>query len=1123
MFLARHHATGQLMTLKVAKAGEVAAGALRREAKILSGLRHPGLPVLVAADGAASPPWLATAWRDGWQTLRSRLCGVWSPGALGAHRDEARRVMAEVCAALAYLHAQGIAHRDVTPENVLLAPGGGALLADLGMARAFDAGGKEPLEVAGVVEGAPGYMAPEQICGDRVDGRADLYALGCVLHEVVCGRPPFEGAPVEVLRQHLHERPRPLGGGVPPELEAIVLRCLAKDPRDRPSSAEEVAEALGHPLAGRPLLHRPAMVGRGDVLAAGARAFDAAKVGQASLLLLVGEPGAGKTRCLSELAEAASRGGFRVIASGNPPRPGAPLDALRPAMEAMLAAPELLPAEDVEILRRYFQPEALPGAAHERWQVESALRRGLAGLSRSRPLLLVLDDLQWADEASVAALAALGEERRSVGWVAIAAACRAHEGSACREWLGAAGWPIHALAGLSRGEVQSLAQELLAGRAVPPELTAVLERQGGGNPFFISEYVRMAVAERVLSRDPTGRWRLEGGAEAARRLPVPGSLRELLQRAMERLSPPACAAAEVASIAGRVVDRALVARLCGLPEGTAPRALQELRDGGVLEEEGGELRFRHDAFREAVAARIPGERRRALHQGCALALESRGAGDDPRIAGAMAKHWEAAGEPLRACDYLEQAGRRALALGACGDAIAALKRALEIGVEAGAGRRARWRLLLGESYQGQTDHHEAAVHLRGALQSWGLRVPRSRLGWALRLVAAVLSQTLPRRWRRARRLDPEARHAATRLAEALFWTQQLLAFGACTVWCVDMAERAGDRAPARQYAQLGLLAGLAGAHRMARRYFHQAATSGEGTGAALLYEGTYRGLQGDLASSGLLLDRALASLRGARHVHDLTMAHLGRAAADFLACRFEASLARLRAVREEDQSGASLVRVWTYSAEASCLMQLGRHGEAVGPLEEGLEVARCSGDRLGQFLLGAQLALMLFLRGDRARVLGLARTSLALSGDSPYSLQAVLGGYRCASLALLWEWERAGRPAPEVAEMARRSVRLLRSGLKRYPVAVSGSLLCAGLLEWHSGNRRKAARLWRQGLRRCIGSSTRMDEALLHVELARPGASPDPAFHERRAGEIAQEIGCAAHLAALRAARGRSG
>src|SRR5213076_2455451 len=159
------------------------------------------------------------------------------------------RILRDVCDALAYAHGHGIVHRDVKPDNVLLS-GKHALVTDFGVAKAVaSSSGGGTLTSLGMALGTPAYMAPEQAAGDpTVDHRADLYAVGALGYELLAGRPPFSGlSPQGILAAQVTTTPDPVTqhrDSVPPALAALIMRCLAKHPADRPQSAEELVGQL---------------------------------------------------------------------------------------------------------------------------------------------------------------------------------------------------------------------------------------------------------------------------------------------------------------------------------------------------------------------------------------------------------------------------------------------------------------------------------------------------------------------------------------------------------------------------------------------------------------------------------------------------------------------------------------------------------------------------------------------------------------------------------------------------------------------------------------------------------------------------------------------------------------
>jgi serine/threonine protein kinase len=165
--------------------------------------------------------------------------------------DQAVGIAAQICDALSAAHAQGVVHRDIKPANILLTPSGLAKVCDFGIARLVNQQHTQ-LTAPYTTIGTSGYMAPEQATGTAVDARTDLYALGCVLYSMLTGTPPYAGDnPLAVMWQHQHQpipSARATRPDVPPDLDVVIGRLLAKNPNDRPATALEV----GAKLAGSP-------------------------------------------------------------------------------------------------------------------------------------------------------------------------------------------------------------------------------------------------------------------------------------------------------------------------------------------------------------------------------------------------------------------------------------------------------------------------------------------------------------------------------------------------------------------------------------------------------------------------------------------------------------------------------------------------------------------------------------------------------------------------------------------------------------------------------------------------------------------------------------------------------
>jgi eukaryotic-like serine/threonine-protein kinase len=236
----------------------------RREAQSAASLNHPAV-VAVYDTGednvnGVALPYIVMEYVDG-STLRELL-----QSGRKLLPERALEITAGICRALDYSHRQGIVHRDIKPANVMLTRNGEVKVMDFGIARAV-ADTAATMTATSAVIGTAQYLSPEQARGERADARSDIYATGCLLYELLTGRPPFVGdSPVSVAYQHVREDPVPpsqLDPEIPPVCDAIVLKALAKNPENRYQTAGEMREDIDRALSGRPVTATP-------LLAAGA-------------------------------------------------------------------------------------------------------------------------------------------------------------------------------------------------------------------------------------------------------------------------------------------------------------------------------------------------------------------------------------------------------------------------------------------------------------------------------------------------------------------------------------------------------------------------------------------------------------------------------------------------------------------------------------------------------------------------------------------------------------------------------------------------------------------------------------------------------------------------------------
>ncbi|QRN97848.1 AAA family ATPase [Archangium violaceum] len=1186
VYRARHSGTGQLVALKTVRLPDAALmRGLRRELHALGRLRHPGIVQVLAEGVDDGLPWYAMEFLEG-STLRELLAAWWreapdSSAPAAGRLTEALGLVRRICAALGFLHGEGIVHRDLKPDNIVVRPDGQPVLMDFGLVSAFGgARSRESLDVGGAMEGSSGYMAPEQISGELVDARADLYALGCILYEMVTGRPVFSGEGWDVLRQHLSEPPPPPSRwvrGVPPALEELLMRLLAKQSRERIGYASDVSSGLaslgarvedGTYPPQRAYLYRPEFVGRRALLEEAERALDDARWGRGRCVLLGAESGAGKTRLAMELATAANRRDFRVITGECLPlEVAAPLQPFRPLLQAVAdhcraggaQVTGSLLGEHGPLLALYepslaslsppgtlAEPAALP-AQEARQRLLGALTQVLSAFVAEQPMLLVLDDLHWADELSLSVLEHLqrGELER-LPMLVLGTWRTEEENEGLRRLLLAPGLTSTRLERLDAEAVATMVCGMLALRTPPRAFVEYLARQSEGNPFFVAEYLRTAVDEGLLGRDAAGVWQVAERGVALDRLeqalPLPGSLRELLGRWLSGLRPDARELLERAAVLGREFDGVLL-----LPERTMDdagqlEALEALRVRNVLEEAGeGRLRFAHDKLREMAYESTPPESRRRLHEEAARAIESRysGTGLFPRHYGALAHHWATAQAEEKALHYLEEAARQALRIGANTEAAGYLEKALAMEARhaeapARGHRRASWEYLLGEAFFGLGDLARAREHLHRALEVLGQPLPRMKPAWGGLLLGQMTRQLahmlLPEPAVQAEELEQEplrtAALATSRLCECYYFTQDMLAMSASAIRAVNLAERAGRRGEVRrQYAQLGYMAGLARMHPLARRYFRLAREGGSSAGelagiaTALWYEASYELTFARWSHAAQRADEAIQLLARLGSQGDLQIARTLRAHTDYYTGHFEASLPRFEEIRDSGRKWSNMqYEAWGEYSLARSLIPLGRLEEAVTRLQEARTLLARQADRASDIICHGLLATAHLYRGELEPARRMAEEVMRLTQGAQPTAFTEGKGYEGAALVLLAAWEDSQRGTSGVeatlAQQARESVARLEQCARMFPFVRPAALRCSGLMHWLSGRAERARSSWRESIASAHELGMPYDEALARIELARAGepGTPEREAHLLRASELFSLMGCTWHL-----------
>ncbi|MFF8915956.1 protein kinase [Streptomyces sp. NPDC015032] len=253
VFAAEDVRLGRTVAVKLLRADlaedPVSKARFTREAQSVAGLNHHAIVAVYDSGedivGGQTVPYIVMELVEG-HTIRDLLLSAEAPPP-----EQALIIVSGVLEALAYSHQHGIVHRDIKPANVIITNSGAVKVMDFGIARALH-GAQSTMTQTGMVMGTPQYLSPEQALGKAVDHRSDLYATGCLLYELLALRPPFTGeTPLSVVYQHVQDIPVPPSevlDVVPPELDGLAMRSLAKDPDDRFQSAEEMRGLIQYSL-----------------------------------------------------------------------------------------------------------------------------------------------------------------------------------------------------------------------------------------------------------------------------------------------------------------------------------------------------------------------------------------------------------------------------------------------------------------------------------------------------------------------------------------------------------------------------------------------------------------------------------------------------------------------------------------------------------------------------------------------------------------------------------------------------------------------------------------------------------------------------------------------------------
>ncbi|HEY33511.1 MAG TPA: protein kinase [Dehalococcoidia bacterium] len=622
-----------------------------------------------------------------------------------------------VCQGLEFAHSKGIIHRDLKPGNVWMSADGTAKIGDFGLAVAVDL---SRLTQSGMMVGTVSYMPPEQAMGGKVTPKADLYSLGAMLYEMVTGRPPFIGDDsVAIIGQHINTSvvsPTWHRADLPAGLEVLILQLLEKDPEKRPNSAGDVLKALESIEQGKVTesvsqvatapespLYRKVFVGREPEQKQLQAAFDGAMSGQGALMMVVGEPGIGKTALCEQLATYVTlRGGKYLV--GHCYEEGSlslPYLAFVEAMRSYVLSRETRDlrkelgtgAADVarivsEVREKLkVEPRTPESPEEERYRLFQAVTSFLTSAAKVQPLLVILEDLHDADKGTLEMLTHVsrhlsGARLLIVGTYRDVEVDRTHPLSAAlAELRRVTTFNRVLLRGLNADEVRRMLESIVR-QDVPWGLAEAVHRQTEGNPLFVQEVVRHIVEEGLISREG-GQWR--AARDTPLEMSIPEGLRDVIGKRLSLLSPECNQLLSVASVIGREFALETLKTVAGISEDVFVNALKEAVQLSILEERSQvgiiAYRFTHAFFRQTLYEEMIAPQRLQLHRQVARALETLYTRRPEEHAAELAEHFSQSTDPAdltKAVEYGEMAAKRAMNVYAYGEAVRLLDQALKV-------------------------------------------------------------------------------------------------------------------------------------------------------------------------------------------------------------------------------------------------------------------------------------------------------------------------------------------------------------------------------------------------------------------------------------------------------------
>lgn len=580
---------------------------------------------------------------------------------------EIYKILIQMAQTLRFVHSRLYVHRDIKSENIMITKSGDVKLLDFGLMDRIGTNSD------GKITGTVYYVPPEVINGGVVDESSDLYSLGVLGYELVAGEYPYKSEEImDVIQMHLKSKPRPLNEtrpNTPHELNSIILKLLEKEQRKRYQNSaaliKDISELMGEEITEETLdqkrsyLYCTQIIGRENEAGQLRDTFKNIK-GENIKSIFIGAPaGVGKSRLIQEFKIEAQLSGVSVLEGFCVQQGMATYQPLEQAFNP------ILPLTKTEVLDKYgsilvkilpalesagYKPAPVLDELAEKARLCDAIAGWLTAVSKEKPLIICIEDLHWADAASLELLNACirSLSQYPVMFLATFRDDEVEEISPLFYTVEEKYTNILKLENLDKEAVALLVRAMLGQIDLSDDFMEQIFSGTGGNPFFVTEILRCLIEDEQIKLE-NGRWILPVEISDLKLL---DTIETTIARRLHLLSEGALHVARIGSVIGRELDLVLLKAITAMKEEKLFEFVDELVARQFIKKEEKHYFFTHDRVRETLYEQLELDERRELHEKAGNYLESKFANEMESVVHSLAYHFQLSGDHQKAVKYL---------------------------------------------------------------------------------------------------------------------------------------------------------------------------------------------------------------------------------------------------------------------------------------------------------------------------------------------------------------------------------------------------------------------------------------------------------------------------------------